>query len=364
MILNQYIAKTSVSHRLVICIGLCLVFLFQGHAQVKEEITGFNIGLLVNDSNELEATFTAKSVVDQINLNGGIQGSPVNLTIRSVEGSWGTGANEVVKMVFEDEVDIILGSIDGRNSHLAEQVIAKTQVLYVSAWASDPSLTQAYVPWYFSVVPTDEQQASLLVDRIAENQNSESCLVIYDATYDASQALNSFRSLAESKKELIYEEIRIASAKDLTGLKNKIQGVEYASYLLLGKELPLREIAGLLQNQNSFRPTFLNLQAMSSMQFNSIKELQDGALINGFTKLSYSEEFIALRTEFRATYGNELGLVAAHVYDGLKIIKAALNRAGTDAEKLKHVMAKTKYQGVTGEIQFDSNGKLKSVVLP
>ena len=47
-----------------------------------------------------------------------------------------------------------MGSHDGRNAHLVEQVATKSQVVFLSAWASDPTLSQAFVPWFFSCVPT------------------------------------------------------------------------------------------------------------------------------------------------------------------------------------------------------------------
>ncbi len=69
-------------------------------------------------------------------------------------------------MVFEDEVVAIMGSLDGRNAHLAEQVATKTRIAFLSSWATDMTLSQAFVPWYFRCIPNDQQQASSLIEEI------------------------------------------------------------------------------------------------------------------------------------------------------------------------------------------------------
>ncbi len=145
--------------------GVAFSINIQSQEKIEEQ-EFIPLGLLVNNHNEQQAGFAARLAINKINDKGGINGKPLKLITRSVEGFWGAGSGEVVDLVFNEKVMAILGSIDGRNSHLAEQVIAKTQVLYISAWASDPSLSKAYVPWYFSIVPTDDQQTALLLDEV------------------------------------------------------------------------------------------------------------------------------------------------------------------------------------------------------
>ncbi len=82
------------------------------------------------------------------NERGGFNGSPFKLVVRTTEGPWGAGSKESVGLVYEDEVRAIVGSLDGRNAHLAEQVVAKSHLVYMETKATDPTLSQAYVPWF------------------------------------------------------------------------------------------------------------------------------------------------------------------------------------------------------------------------
>jgi branched-chain amino acid transport system substrate-binding protein len=124
------------------------------------------IGLLIPDNNSVAARQGAELAVRKANEDGGFQGRPFELVVRSMEGPWGTGSKQAVSLIFEEKVWALMGSHDGRNAHLVEQAATKAIVPFVSAWAGDPTLSQAFVPWFFNCVPNDSQQAETLIDEI------------------------------------------------------------------------------------------------------------------------------------------------------------------------------------------------------
>jgi len=75
--------------------------------------------------------------IRKANEQGGYRNKPFQLVVRSMEGPWGTGSNQAVSLIFEDNVCALMSSGDGRNGHLIEQVAAKTRIVYLSSWASD-----------------------------------------------------------------------------------------------------------------------------------------------------------------------------------------------------------------------------------
>ena len=86
--------------------------------------------------------------------------------IRTAEGFWGAGSKESVGLVYEDNVRAIIGALDGRNGHLAEQVATKSHLTYIETYATEPTLSQAFVPWFMRVVPNDNQQSAIILDQI------------------------------------------------------------------------------------------------------------------------------------------------------------------------------------------------------
>src|SRR5664279_4302228 len=150
------------------------------------------IGLLIQDNNTLAAKYGAEMAIHNANQTGGFKGKKFQLLTRSMEGPWGTGSKQAVDLIDKENVCALMGSHDGRNAHLVEQVSAKERIVFLSAWASDPTLAQAFVPWYFTCVPNDLQQADALIEEIYNKRKIDKTVAISDNSYDSKLALDSF----------------------------------------------------------------------------------------------------------------------------------------------------------------------------
>jgi len=341
---------------LILCIAAGPVINAQNGDDKDDYIS---LGFLVNKQNETEAICGAELAVDQINDHGGIKGKPLKLIIRSVEGSWGAGSSEVVDLVFKEKVTAILGSIDGRNSHLAEQVIAKTQVTYLSVWASDPSLSKAYVPWYFSLVPTDDQQATLLLEEVSVKKRFQNILVINDKTYDAQQALKSLSEASNGIENLNISSMTYPSSgsKDL---QTRIEKNELDAIILLGGEIPIANFQKQLGVSGKTIPVYANIAAQAAENYFS-KQVELKDQFREITSGSWLRSDTAgFQQTFYTKCNTKPGPVAAYAYDGIMIISQALKQSGDDRESLQKYMSQINYQGVTGTVQFDSQGRLKN----
>ena len=143
------------------------------HAVSSSSPSTINIGLVIPDPDALAASHGAELAIREANNEGGYEGRPFNLIVHSSEGPWGTGSKVSVSMVFDEEVVAIMGSLDGRNAHLVEQVATKTRVTFLSSWSTDMSLSHAFVPWYFRCIPDDDQQAIALIHEIYKKRKGD-----------------------------------------------------------------------------------------------------------------------------------------------------------------------------------------------
>ena len=194
------------------------------------------IGLLIPDQQTLSAKHGAELAIRRANDKGGYSGKNFKLITRSVEGPWGAGSKESVNLVFEDEVVAILGSLDGRNAHLAEQVATKAHIVFLSTRATDPSLSQAFVPWYFRCLPSDKQQGEALFHEIYEKKLMKNVATIASSDYDAMLAANTFSKIlvAEGKKapEQIFYTSTFEAIKEFLIL---LKTAEIESIVFFGK---------------------------------------------------------------------------------------------------------------------------------
>ena len=67
---------------------------------------------------------------------------------------------------------------------------------------------------------------------------------------------------------------------------------------------------------------------------------------------------------YKAKFGHDIQIYAPYVYDAVMVLATAMQQAGSpDPQKYLPVLAKIKYQGVTGPIAFDEKGDIKDGAL-
>ncbi len=79
---------------------------------------------------------------------------------------WGTGVSRLARMVYDEQLLALIGSVDSASTHLAEQVVAKANLPLVSPITTDKSVTLAGISWMFACAPSDDAIARVLVDDI------------------------------------------------------------------------------------------------------------------------------------------------------------------------------------------------------
>ena len=67
----------------------------------------------------------------------------------------------------------------------------------------------------------------------------------------------------------------------------------------------------------------------------------------------------AFAERYRSRYRQDIGLYAPYFYDGVRVLVAAMQKAGSaDPAKYRTELARIRHEGVTGEIAFDARGDL------
>ncbi len=328
------------------------------HSVSLPTATPIKIGLVIPEPDALAAKHGAELAIREANGKGGYEGRPFQLIMRSTEGPWGTGSKVSVNLVFDEEVVVIMGSLDGRNAHLVEQVATKTRIVLLSAWATDMTLSQAFVPWYFRCVPNDEQQAASLIQEIYIKRKLINVAIIGTDDYDSRIAVRSFIKTADSMniaapRQFLYQ----SSARDFQMVLQEIDQYDIEAIVLFGKASLASDILPMLQQQNKDLMIFGSLSIMENQRASS----PDWNMLEGMNLVTsghwFTEKGIAFQKAFQEAYGYQPGAAAAYAYDGISLIIDVIKKHGPDRNKMIDVFAETNYKtGVTGEIRFDSFG--------
>ena len=285
------------------------------------------------------------------------------LVVKSMEGPWGTGSKQAVDMIFTDDVIAIVGSHDGRNAHLVEQATTKSHVTFLSAWAADPTLSQAFTPWFFNAVPNDNQQAEMLVEELRMKKFEKITLVV-DDDYDAKSSFKSFiRKSAEMNLSIPVTIVLDKSEKDMSETAGMIIRTKPDCLILFTVPFTadniICQVIEMKHPVHFYGP--LSLLGESSPLY-SYPEVSGNLLL-----LSSGDWFLQDQSEFAAAYQKKFGYYpgapAAYAHDAMSIMINAVKAAGAERENVQKALMDAELSGTTGTMKFDERGNRINTVI-
>jgi branched-chain amino acid transport system substrate-binding protein len=342
---------------------ILLVFIFaspyQAVSQVPDSKPGsIKIGFLIQDSSYTSAVHGAEMAIKIANEKGGLGNLKFQLVFRSMEGPWGTGSKQAVNLVFKEKVWALFGLHDGRNAHLVEQAATKSQIVFLSAWSADPTLSQAFVPWFFNCVPNDNQQAASLINEIYGIRKYRNIVVVHGNDYDSEKSFGSFMNFVKMSGKPDPLQFNLEDYEQKSGvLADKIRESGAACIVLFCQ--PSASLKSVLQikKKNPLLPVFgpltiLNENELSDQEMKYFDNIL--SVPAGVWPVAENQKF---RQEFEKMFGYAPGMVASYSYDGMSVLIEAIRQAGnSDREMIQEALKNIQFNGITGPIQFDDKG--------
>jgi branched-chain amino acid transport system substrate-binding protein len=332
---------------------ITLVILFPFALPAQGEI---KIGLLIPNVKSVAARQGAELAIQHTNRQGGYHGKKFRLVIRSMEGPWGTGSTQAIDLIFSEKVAAILVSNDGRNAHLAEQAITKTQVPMVSALSPDPTLSQAFVPWFFTCVPNTLQQGAALVKDIYATRKYKKTALIVDNLYDSKSAETGFIRMVKETKSPEPSVFTIQTDKEIPELAHKLKSAGYQAIVLFCEPTLALKVLRQVRLEKIPAPVFgssllIDEDLLTHREISEFNHAVWFAL--GIWSGPTHDRFVK---EYVFTFKQNPGPVAAFAYDGMHAILEAIKKAGTERSDMQQALMNLKFTGATGPVGFDNKG--------
>jgi branched-chain amino acid transport system substrate-binding protein len=310
------------------------------------------IGLLIPDNKSIAAKQGAELAILHANQKAGQTGNHFILVIKTLEGPWGTGSKQAIDLIFFDKVSALMASCDGRNAHLIEQAATKSRVVLMSVRSGDPTLSQAFVPWFFNCAPNYNQQADAFIEEIYNKRKSGKIAVVSDNDYDSQLARDSFikRSLLAGKDEPMKLSFN-KNSDNSDSIVDLIKRTGVQTLLFSGNSKKAGRLIEKLKTLKSSVSIYKSL-VLSDEEINSEKEFENVRFISTGT----TTETEVFRNEYKKTYGTNPDIVAGLAYDGMNLLIEAIRSSGIDRENIQKALLKIRSEGVTGSIKFDEKG--------
>jgi len=294
--------------------------------------------------------------IEEANQAGGYKGLPLRLVAGWAENPWGSGVTQVTRMVYVHNVWAIIGGIDGPSTHLAEQVVAKARLTLLSPVSTDRTVNLANVPWMFSCLPQDHLQAPVLAEAIAPCVQNKPFVLVSAVDHDSHLfTVELIRHFVELRLAPFYHYEFDPRKGNVTELAQHIADTRAEVLVLVaGGEASAHLIRAV--REKGFAGRVFGGPCMGRRSFiEEAGKAADGAVFPLLYAGSAASK--SFEDKFACRFGKQPDYLAAHTYDGVNLLIAAIRKAGLNRVRICDAVRElSPWQGVTGSIKWDPLG--------
>jgi len=302
----------------------------------------------------------ARLAVEHANAQGGYRKRdiPFELMVHNDNGLWGASGNEIIDMVYKENVWAILGTIDGANSHIAIRVALKAEVLMMNSGDTDPTFIETNIPWTMRCISDDRQMSYLLVDYLYRKCGFKRVGIIRSSNRYGRFGVREIKDSSRRLGRPIVQEMAYQLGIDDFSLHLKrLQLADVDAVIHWGNA---REGALILNQmrQRGMKQPYYACDRCVSEEFLELagEHAADVICTYPWNPTSQHARLLAFRESFQARFGEEAETYAAHAYDGMNMLIWAIQNAGLNRAKIRDLLAYRTHpwEGVTGEIKLSA----------
>ena len=299
-----------------------------------------------------------KLALKEINAAGGVNGKKIDLRIVDNQSS-NPGALAAIQNAVEQEKVLVLIGVVKSTQVLAISDAIKNYGIPTFIGGTNTNLTRQGNPWLFRVRPDDSIAAAAMVKYIKENTKMTKIGILNDTdAFGTGGADLVEKYCKESGLRVVKREKFTSKEKDYTAplLSLKNSGAE-----IMVVYSPNPEDAAVIQRQyRQLGSPFKYIGSPTSQMrdcLNLSKDAAEGLLAIADFVPGQSEVNKRYAAAYKKEYNEDYDATAAWTYDALKILVAAIKKAGEDRAKIREAILATQgYKGVLGTFDFTSNG--------
>jgi branched-chain amino acid transport system substrate-binding protein len=319
----------------------------------------------------------AQMAIDEANATGGYGGKPFRLVTHNdynnwqtnipsqggvSKGSeiWGAPSSETVRLIYEDKVWAIFGSISSESTHIALRLVLKAETPIVNSASTDPTIPETAIPWYFTVLQDDRVQSYTLARHIYTELGFKRVAILRVNDRYGRFGVLKFRDASRRLGHPIVIEQKFMPGD--TDFRHQLQVIEDSRVDAIVLWTDIEPTAMILKQMQEL--------GMKQRVFGSHRTIGDeliklaGAAAEGFEAVfpydptRNDPRWLAFVTQYEARYREKPDHFAALAYDQMQILLDAICRAGLNKGRVRDALTGiTSYKGVTGDMVFDPNCK-------
>ena len=271
----------------------------------------------------------------------------------------------VAQKLVDANVSGVIGHLNSGTSIPASKIYSDAGIPQISPSATNPKYTRQGFKTTFRVVADDTQLGGTLGKYAVNTLKGKSIAVIDDRTaYGQGVAEEFSKAVKAAGGNIVAQEFTTDKATDFNAILTSIKGKKPDVVFFGGMDAVagpmLRQMKSLGINAKFMGGDGICSAELVKLAGDAVSDDQVFcAEAGGVEKGSKFEAAKAdFEKKFKAKFGVEVQVYAPYVYDSVRIMVAAMVKAGSsDPAKYLPALAATKdFQGVTGAISFDNKG--------
>ena len=318
----------------------------------------------------------AKMAIDEANAAGGYGGKPFRLITHNDYDNWqistaatgyakdsaiwGAASNDAVRMIYDDKVWAMFGSISSESTHIALRLTLKAETPLVSSASTDPTVPETIIPWYHTVIQDDRVQGYTLARHIYTDLGLKRVALLRINDRYGRFGVGKFKDASRRLGHPVVIEQKFMRGD--TDVRRQLQVIEDSRVDAIVLWTDVGPTAMILKQMQEL--------GMKQRVFGSHRTVGDelvklaGPAAEGFEAVFPYDptrtdplwlDFIA---RYEALFHEKPDQFAALAYDQMRILLDAICRAGLNKGRIRDALTGlTSYKGVTGDMVFDPNCK-------
>lgn len=345
---------------LVVFIGI--LGLFFGTRQQKElgEIKIGSIGPLTGAAASYgeKMTRAIDLAVNEINEKGGINGKKVVVKHEDDKLEAKDGVSAFQKLVSVDKAVAVIGAAGSSVTLAIAPMAEKSKVVLITPISSAVAISKSG-NFIFRICPSDALQGKIVAKWVMEKGLKNAAVLYMNNDYGIGLKDGFKEEFVKLGGKVVVEETFEKGSTDVRTQISKIKEVK-ADALFIPAYI---EEAGIVLKQ--IKELNLTAQIFGTDPYHDPKMLEiagnaaDGVLFTDVTSPS-GKAFEEFAKKYKAKYNQDADVVSAQSYDATLAVIKAIEKAGTDAVKIKDELYKVKFEGASGQIEFDKNGDVNT----
>ena len=319
----------------------------------------------------------ATLAIDEANAAGGYCGRPFRLVLHNDYNNWqnsrvaaagvsrdsaiwGAASNDAVRMIYDDKVWAMFGSISSESTHIALRLTLKAETPLVISASTDPTIPETIIPWSFIAIQDDREQGYTLARHIYDELGLKRVAILRVNDRYGRFGVPKFRDASRRLGHPVVIEQKFRPGD--TDFRHQLQVIEDSRVDAIVLWTDIAPAAMILQQMQEL--------GMKQRVFGSHRTIGDelvqlaGTAAEGFEAVfpydptRTDPRWIDFNARYQARFHEAPDQFASLAYDAMQILLNAICRAGLNKGRIRDALTGIEnYKGVTGDMVFDPNCK-------